>query len=54
MYTGILLDQVYWDYNNEGNKCTQEFYWIMYTGITIMKETSVHRNSIGSGILGLQ
>ena len=54
MYTGILLDQVYCDYNNDRNKCTQEFCWIRYTGITIMMETSVHRNSVGSGILGLQ
>ena len=54
MYTGILSDQVYWDYNNDGNKCTQEFYWIRHTVITIMKETSVHRNSIGSGTLVLQ
>ena len=54
MYTGILLDQVLWYYNNDGNKCKQEFYWIRHTGITIMMETSVHRNSNGSGILGLQ
>ena len=48
------MDQVFWDYNNDGNKCTHEFHWIRYSGITIMIETSVHMNSIGSCILGLQ